>query len=168
MAGNKYIKNYQGTLTEQAGTQVGGTGYENQIPALDNTGRLDATMMPVGVVPEVVSMPTSENLTAGDFVNIYSNGGTATARKADATTSGKECFGYVLESTTAPATAKVYTEGANTQVVGATPGLVFLSTTAGGFTSTAPSSAGNSVQRLGVATSATTINFEPQQPITLA
>lgn len=168
MAGNKYIKNLNGTLTEQAGTQVGGSGNENKIPALDSTGRLDATMMPVGVVPEVVDLPTSDNLTAGDFVNIYNNAGTATARKADATTAGKECYGFVLAATTAPATAKVYTEGVNTQVTGATPGLVFLSTTAGGFTSTAPSSAGNSVQRIGVATSATTINFEPQQPITLA
>jgi len=168
MAGNKYIKNLNGTLTEQAGTQSGGSGNENQIPALDSTGRLAVSMMPVGVAPEVVSLPTSDNLTAGDFVNIYNNAGVATARKADATTSGKECFGYVLAATTAPATALVYTEGTNTQVTGATPGLVFLSTTAGGFTSTAPSSAGNSVQRIGVATSATTINFEPQQPITLA
>lgn len=168
MAGNKYIKNLNGTLTEQAATQVGGVGNENQIPALDSTGRLADSMMPVGVVPEVVSLPTSDNLTAGDFVNIYNNAGTATARKADATTAGKEAFGFVLAATTAPATALVYTEGTNTQVTGATPGLVFLSTTAGGFTSTAPSSAGNSVQRVGVATSATTINFEPQQPITLA
>lgn len=168
MAGNKYIKNLNGTLTEQAATQVGGVSYANQIPALDSTGRLADTMMPVGVVPEVVSLPTSENLTAGDFVNIYNNSGTATARKADATTAGKEAYGFVLATTTSPNTALVYTEGMNTQVVGATPGLVFLSTTAGGFTSTAPSSAGNSVQRLGVATSATTINFEPQQPITLA
>lgn len=168
MAGNKYIKNLNGALTEQAGTQVGGTGHENEIPALDASGRLDVSMMPVGVAPEVTLLTASENLAAGDFVNIWNNGGTANVRKADATTQGKEAHGYVLASFSSASTATVYLEGTNTAVTSATPGNVFLSTTAGGFTSTAPSGSGNVVQRLGVATSATTINFEPQQPITLA
>jgi len=60
-------------------------------------------------------------------------------------------------------------ESTNTQLSGATPGNVFLSASVpGGFTSTAPSTAGHVVQRLGVATSATTVNFEPSQPIVLA
>jgi len=168
MAGNKYIKNLNGTLTEQAGTQVGGTGHENEIPALDAAGRFDVSMMPVGVAPEVSLLTASENLAAGDFVNIWNNGGTANVRKADATTQGKEAHGYVLAAFNSASTATVYLEGTNTAVTGATAGNVFLETTAGGFTSTAPSGSGNVVQRLGVATSATTINFEPQQPITLA
>ena len=56
----------------------------------------------------------------------------------------------------------------NTAVTGATPGLVFLATTAGGATSTAPSAAGNIVQRIGFAISATAINFQSNDPIVLA
>ena len=59
-------------------------------------------------------------------------------------------------------------EGANTGVSGQTPGPVFLATTAGTATSAAPSAAGNVVQRIGFATSATEINFQAQTPVTLA
>jgi hypothetical protein len=45
---------------------------------------------------------------------------------------------------------------------------VFLSTTAGLATSTAPSASGNVVQRIGFATSATAINFQSQTPIVKA
>jgi hypothetical protein len=61
----------------------------------------------------------------------------------------------------------VYFEGTNTGVSGKTPGVQFLLTAAGTSGSTAPSGSGNVVQKLGVATSATSINFEPQQPIVL-
>ncbi len=64
--------------------------------------------------------------------------------------------------------ATVYFEGTNNQVTGATGGNVFLATTAGGFTLTPPSAAGNIVQRIGVATSSASINVEVGQPIVLA
>jgi hypothetical protein len=92
----------------------------------------------------------------------------AKVRKADATTAGKFAHGYVLAAVNNGDPATVYFEGTNTQVSGAVPGQTFLSTTAGGFTATAPSAAGNVVQRLGVAVSATEINFERSQPIVLA
>lgn len=169
MAGNKYIKNNAGTLTEEAAIQSSaGAGDAGKIPALDAAGRLDNSMMPVGIGADTASILASENLAAGDFVNIYNNAGTANARKADATTSGKEVHGFVLSAVTSGNNATVYFEGSNTQVTGQTPGTVFLATTAGAATSTAPSGSGNVVQKLGVATAATSINFERGEPIVLA
>jgi hypothetical protein len=55
MAGQSFIKIDDATqaMTEVKATQTGGSGAENLIPALDNTGRLASSMMPSGVVPEV-------------------------------------------------------------------------------------------------------------------
>lgn len=193
----KFIKNNSGTLTEQAAltasagagdaqalpalnsngvldhsivnakTTSAGAGDANKLPALDSSGRLDASFMPVGIAADTASIQASENLAAGDFVNVHNSGG-ARVRKADATTVGKEAHGFVLASVTAPASATVYFEGTNTAVTGQTPGVVFLATTAGIATGTAPSSAGNVVQRIGYATSATSINFTSGDPVVLA
>jgi hypothetical protein len=118
--------------------------------------------MPVGIGADTAQIVASENLAAGDFVNVWNDAGTAKVRKADATTTGKQCDGFVLGSFSSAATATVYFEGTNTQVSAATAGLVYLSTSAGSFTSTAPNTAGNIVQNIGVAVSATAINFEPK------
>jgi hypothetical protein len=165
---DKYIRNNAGTLTETEATVTSaGAGNAGDIVALDNTGRLDDSVLPVGIGADTAVVTAGENLAAGDFVNIYNDSG-AKVRKADATTSGKEAHGFVLEAVDSGDPATVYFEGTNTQVSGATPGVVFLATTAGGFTSTAPSSTGNVVQKLGVAVSATAISFEAQQHIVLA
>lgn len=198
MAVRKYLKNNAGELTEEAAVNSSaGAGDEGKIPALnasgildstivnsktssagagdsgklvalDSSGRIDNSMMPVGIGADTAAISTSESLAAGDFVNIWSNGGTANVRKADATSSGKHAHGFVLSAFTHPTTATVYFEGTNTAVTGRTPGDQFLSTTAGTTTTTAPSGSGNVVQKLGVATSATAINFEPQPHIVLA
>lgn len=166
---DKYIYNNAGTMTERAAlTSSAGAADSGKIPALDASGRLDASMMPVGIAADTALIPASENLAAGDFVNIWSDAGAFKVRKADATTTGKEAHGFVLAAVTAPGNATVYFEGTNTAVSGATPGNQFLATTAGGFTAAAPSAAGNVVQRIGVAAGATAINFEAQQPIVLA
>jgi hypothetical protein len=169
MAGNKYLKNNSGTITEQAALQSSaGAGDAGAIPALDVTGRLSVTMMPVGIAADVAVVAASETLAAGDVVNIYNDSGTAKVRKADATTVGKEAHGFVIAGVTSGANATIYFEGTNSNVTGQTAGPVFLSTTAGLTTSTAPSSAGNVVQRVGFATSATTVNFQSNDPIVLA
>ncbi|MFN0027720.1 MAG: hypothetical protein ACKV2O_11175, partial [Acidimicrobiales bacterium] len=61
----------------------------------------------------------------------------------------------------------VYFEGSDTGVTGLTPGVQFLSTTPGLATATAPSGAGQVVQRVGFATSATALNFQSNDPIVL-
>lgn len=193
----KIIKNVAGTLTEEAtlltsagaadanripalnasgvldtsivnGTATSaGAGDASKVVILDGSGRLSSTMMPVGFGVDAVSVTASEDLSAGDFVNIWNSTG-AKVRKADATTSGKEAHGFVLAAVASGSLANVYFEGTNTAVTGQTPGPVFLSTTAGQATSTAPSAAGNVVQRVGFAVSSTSINFQSNDPIVLA
>lgn len=161
---DKYIKDSSGQLTEQEATITStGVSEAGDIVALDSTGRLSLTFMPVGVAAEVTVAPASENLTAGNFVNIWNDGGTVKIRKADATAAGKEANGFVLANVTAPADATVYgPSNKNTALSALTlAGVYYLATTAGGVTATAPSAAGNLVQRLGRAESATELVFSP-------
>jgi hypothetical protein len=154
-------------LKRKGKTSSAGAGDTGKLVALDGAGRIDSTMMPVGVGADTATVTASENLAAGDWVNIWNSTG-AKARKADATTAGKEAHGFVLSVVSSSAAATVYFEGMNTGVTGMTPGVIYLSTTAGIGTSTAPSAAGNAVQRIGYATSATAVNFQSMQPVILA
>jgi hypothetical protein len=147
-------------------TSSAGAGDSGKLVALDGSGKIDTTMMPVGVGADTAIITASEALSAGDFVNIWNSSG-AKARKADATTAGKHAMGFVLSAVSNGNPATVYFEGTNTGVTGQTPGDVFLATTAGTATTTAPSSSGNVVQSIGFATSATAINFQAGRPITL-
>lgn len=167
---DKYIRNNAGTLTETEATVTSaGAGNAGDIVALDNTGKLDESLMPTGIAADVSTVAASENLSAGDFVNIYNDAGTAKCRKADGSSTGKFAHGFVLAAVTSGDDAVVYHEGTNDEVSGQTAGDTFLSAaTAGLAVSTAPSGTGNVVQRLGVAVSATAINVEIQQPIVLA
>ena len=148
-------------------TTSAGAGDTGKVVALDATGRIDSSMMPVGIGADTQSITTSEAIAAGAFVNIWNSTG-AKLRNADATVSGKEAHGFVLVGAASGALAIVYFEGTNTAVTGQTPGLVYLSTTPGVATLTAPSASGNIVQNVGFCAGATTINFQSQLPITLA
>lgn len=143
-----------------------GAGSSAKLVQLDAAGRLDSSVLPVGVGADTLTLTTSEALTSGDFVNIWNSTG-AKVRKADATVAGKHAMGFVLVGVSSGAEATVYFEGTNTAVTGQTAGDVFLSTTAGIASSTAPSASGNIVQPIGIATSATSINFQYNRPITL-
>jgi hypothetical protein len=192
----KFIKNNSGTLTEEAAlitsagagdahslpalnasgvldativnskTTSAGAGDSGKVVALDAAGRIDTTMMPTGIGADTSVITTSEILAAGDFVNLFDSAG-AKVRKADATVAGKHAMGFVLAAFGAAVPATVYFEGSNTAVTGQTPGDVFLGTTAGLATAAAPSAAGNVVQRIGFATSATSVNFQSQPPVVL-
>jgi hypothetical protein len=148
-------------------TTSAGAGDSGKLVALDGAGKIDSTMMPTGIGADTRSITTSEALAAGDFVNIWNNSGEK-VRKADATVAGKEANGFVLSAASSATPATVYFEGTNTAVTGQTPGPVFLGTTAGGATATAPSASGNVVQRIGIAVSATAINFQMGTTILLA
>lgn len=168
MPAKKFIRLVAGALTEVLGIQVSaGAANAGDIPALDDTGRLDGSMMPAGIGADTASITTSEALAAGDFVNVHDSGGPK-VRKADATVAGKEAHGFVLAAFGSGVPATVYFEGPNAQVTGQTPGKVFLQITPGLAGATVPSAAGNIVQPVGVAVSATLINFEGGQPVTLA
>lgn len=169
MAGEKFLYNNAGTITEKVSIQSSaGAGDAGKIVALDASGKLDTSMMPVGIAADTALIQASENLAAGDLVNIWSSSGSFRVRKADATSAGKKAHGFVLSAVTSGANATVYFEGSNTGVTGLTPGTQFLSTTAGVATATAPSGTGNVVQQVGVSASATVLNFESGNEIVLA
>ena len=169
MAAKKFLRLVNGVLTEIFGVQTSaGAGNAGDLVSLDDTGRIDNSMMPVGIGADTSNVVASEALAAGDFVNVWNDAGAFKVRKADATTAGKEAHGFVLAAVASAGTAMVYFEGTNTQVSGQTPGIVHLQTTAGRGGATVPSASGNVVQRLGVAVSATAVSFEAQPPVTLA
>ena len=168
MAAKKFLRLVNGVITEIFGVQTSaGAGNAGDLVSLDNSGRIDNSMMPVGIGADTATITASETLAAGDWVNVWNNSG-AKVRKADATTAGKEAHGFVLAAVTSGNPATVYFEGTNTQVSGQTPGPVFLRTTAGVGGPTVPSASGNVVQQIGIAVSATAVNFERSAPVTLA
>ena len=167
---DKYIQhNGTGGLAEKSFIQVSaGAASDGRAVAAGSDGKLDVSFLPTGVGPDTETIPSSEALAAGDFVNIWNSTGQK-VRKADASTTGKEADGFVLAAFASGANALVYMRGTNNQVTGQTVGAVFLSTTAPGKSqAAAPTAAGHIVQRLGKAISATAIVFGPSDPITLA
>lgn len=170
MAAAKYIALISGKLKQIVATVTSsGAGDDGKIVALDSTGKLDTSVLPVGIGADTKTLPASENLSAGDFVNVWNDSGTVKVRKADASSNAKEAHGFVLSSVTSGANAVVYFEGTNTQLSSLTLGATyFLSTTAGGVNTTLPNTSGHIVQQLGVALSTTEISFEPQQTVELA
>lgn len=169
MAAKKFLRLVAGVLTEVFGVQTSaGAANAGDLVSLDDAGRIDVTMMPVGIGADTKIMVASEALAAGNWVNVWSDAGAFKVRKADATVAGKEADGFVLAAVSSGANATVYFEGTNNQVTGQTPGAVFLQTTAGAGGATVPSATGNVVQRIGAAVSATEVNFERGAPVTLA
>lgn len=138
-----------------------GASDAGSVVSRDATGRIAMSDMPVGLGADTAKMQTSEALTAGDWVNLHDGGsGVFRVRKADATSVGKEAHGFVLAAFASGTQADVYFEGTNTQVTGQTPGRVFLQTTAGRGGASIPTTAGNVVQCIGFAISATAVNFQ--------
>lgn len=146
-----------------------GAGDAGKLPELDSTGRLDLSMMPIGIGADTKVIEASENLDAGDYVTIHNSGG-ALVRKADASDgiSGM-AHGFVINNVTSGNPATVYFEGANPQLTSLTPGVTYAlsHTTPGGVIAlgSATTAAGHILQILGVATEATEINTEIAKPI---
>jgi hypothetical protein len=161
MPADKYIALVGGIETEVAGTVTGGTAAQDgKIPALDATGRLDASLMPVGTVADTYVGAAAETLSAtAPFVYVKSDGQVA---NASAASGGNPTIGFVLAGAAAAAQATVYFEGRVTGLTGLTVGArYYLSdTTPGGLTTTPVTGAGKLHQYLGRAISTTTLSFE--------
>jgi len=155
-------------LVDAGVTTSSGSADAGKVPVLKADGTLDSTLFGAGISGDSTMLPASENLTAGNFVNIWDDTGVFKVRKADATTYGKQAVGFVLDSILATESVKVYFEGTNTAVTGVAAGNVYLHTTAGGFTATPPTTTGNVIQKIGIGISATSINVEFAEPIELA
>lgn len=159
---NKFISISSGVRAlYSALTTSTGVPDANKIVSTGADGKLDSTLMPSGIGAATESMVAFESLAAGDFINIYLNTGVRNARKADAS-NGRLAMGYVTSAVSASGTATVILQGTNTALTGLTVGSrYYLSgTTAGTASLTAPSTSGQTIQYLGIAVSATSLNFE--------
>lgn len=147
-----------------------GVGEAGDIVALDASGKLDISLMPAGIGADVAVIEASEALDAGDYVNIYNNGGTANVRKADASAANAAeiAHGFVKDNFASSAMATVYFEGTNDDLSSLVPGTTYaLSHTTPGAVialASATTTAGHSLQIVGVAVSATAINTEIAKP----
>lgn len=159
---DKPLQLINGVPTEVEGKVVSaGAGDAGRIPALGSDGRLDPSTMPAGFNADVdAAIPASENLLAGDFVNLWNDVGTLKARKADSS-NDRPASHFTLTAVTAPANATLYRiSELNTAVAGLTPGTVYYLGTGGAVTATVPTGAGAIVQRIGRAKAATALPFE--------
>jgi len=117
---DKYQTLLNGERVLIEGTVTGGSvGEAGDILALGPDGRLDDSVMPVGIVADTLNAPTSETVAAGDYVNIWDDGGTVSVRLAD-NSNARPADGFVKEAATAPASVNVYFEGPNDNVSGKT------------------------------------------------
>jgi hypothetical protein len=161
----KYLELNAGKVSTKEATVISGGGANaGEIPALDGTGRLDVSVLPLGVGPDLSILEASEDLTAGQYVNIYNVGGVAKARLADGS-NGREAHGFVKSSYTTGQSAHIYYEGPNEALTSLTVGARYYLNTAGSVSAT-PRSAGIH-QFMGVAVSATAINTDIEDHIVL-
>lgn len=166
MAGEKFIKDVAGQLTEIVTKQTGGVGSEEKIISTDASGRIDSSFMPTGIGTDTYSLVASEALSQGDYVNIWNDGVVAKIRKAIAEDL-KIADGFVLDNFALNDTALAYKEGQNAFANKEGGGALtiatryFLSdTTAGTVTATSPTATGKHSQRLGKSTSTASISTE--------
>lgn len=109
-----------------------------------------------------VLLTASETLAAGDFVNFWSDGGTAKMRKADAS-DDRAADGYVLQAVASGDKGYAFVDGVNTAVTGLTVGPLYLGES--GAASSTAAGAGSVVQSVGFATSATSAVFQRGLPV---
>lgn len=144
---------------------VRSSGALAEMPAGDT---LPLTVLPSGTGPSNKGVVASENLAANDLVNLWDDSGTLKARKADAD-GAKPAHGYVKDGFSSAATATVFFEGEISGLTSKTPGArQFVSATAGEMAETAPTGNGVISQCVGIATSATTVQFLLEPPVLLA
>lgn len=115
------------------------------------------------------AVQASEAITAGQFVNVYSSGGSTRVRKASALDPALFANGYALANIASGATGLVIFGGLNlATTVGAPASEVWLSdTTPGGWTTTPPSASGSIIQPLGAALPGVGIFFSLRERVLL-
>lgn len=116
-------------------TTSAGAGDANKPVATNAAGVLDITLLPGGLANTIVAV-CSEDLTAGNTVNLWNDSGTTKLRKADADGgNAKKADGFVISNYTTGDSVTAYKDGSITGLSGLTPGAdYFQSTTAGGIT----------------------------------
>lgn len=166
MAGNKYLENSSGEITEKRANQTSaGAGDAGVIIAANSLGVLDETFLPAGVGPDLIDLVVSEAIGQGKYVNIFDDAGTTKARLAD-NSNGRVAWGWAKTAAAAPGdTVRVYFEGPNPYLTALTVGSKYFLATAGGVTATPPTAIGGAQfsQVVGRATKTTEINTDIEQ-----
>jgi hypothetical protein len=167
MAGNKYMKLESGKKRLQTANDVSaGAGDAGKLVALNAAGVIDPSMLTDQDVSNLVAF---ENMSAGDYVNLFLDASVIKARLAD-NSNDRAAMGYIDDTVTAAANVNIFFEGSNTNLSGLTIGArQYLGTV--GQTIEVPldptSVTGDIHQLLGVAISATEINTDIQDEILL-
>lgn len=137
-----------------------GAADAGKIVATGPDGRLDLSLMPVGIGSNSTSCPASEALGAGKFVNFHANAGALNVRLAD-NSNGRQADGFVKDAVASNGTAVVSPlDSTNSGLTGLSPGARYWLGTAGGVITAAldpadVANAGKVCQELGTAKSAT-------------
>lgn len=165
----KPLQLVNGVLTQVEGqTSSAGVADAGKMVALNNQGKVDLTMLPTGIGPDTALLVASENISAGDYINIWNDTGTPKVRLAD-NSNNRPAHGFVLNAFTTGQNALIYFEGGNSGLSGLTPGARYYLDTAGNATSTPPVSPGAQIsQFLGIAINTTTINTDIDDEVILA
>lgn len=137
-----------------------GAADAGKMVATDTDGRLNMSLMPVGIGSNSTSCPASEAIGAGKFINFHSNAGALNVRLAD-NSNGRQADGYVKDAVASAGTATVYPlDSTNSALTGLTPGGRYWLGTAGGVIAAAldpadTANTGKICQEIGSAKSAT-------------
>jgi hypothetical protein len=164
------LNNGKNTMTEATVVSTG-VAEAGDILALDSNGKIDESVLPIGVGPDVKIATVNEasGLSAGDYVNIFDNGGTPNVRLAD-NSNGRPAHGFVKASHADATQATIYFEGPNADLAGLTVGGRVYLGTAGGVIQTPldPAiNAGDIHQLLGTAVDTTEVNTDIEDCIQL-
>ena len=148
-----------------------GSVDKDSLVATGASGKLDISLMPAGLDISAETMTAGEAISAGDFVNIFNDGGARKVRLADAA-NNRPAHGFVLANISNAATGTIYTSGINSSLGNLTPGeKYFLGIVPGKIRKDLSASAaiaiksGEFIQTLGTAISTNTIRFEFDEPI---
>lgn len=140
--------------------------YSNQANTDSNVATIQQQIVSGIGATTVRAITAGETVNVGNVINIYNNTGAFNVRNAKCLP-GYEAHGYVLSNVIAGQPANVYMSGINSNVTGLSPGYVFLSSSLGRVSQTAPTLSGNVVQRLGYAVHANAYLFNFDIPVTL-
>ena len=143
-----------------------GAGDATKMVQLNGAGKFDISLLPDGVGDDASTFVATGAIAAGDIINIMADG---TVQKADAGTNNFEGWGFAPSAITDTSTGNILFDGTISGLSGLTPGAIYYmdASTPGGITLTAPSGSGEIIQKIGRATSATTLSFEPGDSIKL-
>lgn len=144
---------------------------------LNASGKVDVTLLPSAALggETTKAIVASESVSAGDLVNVFNDSGTLKVRKATAASTPKPAVGIADTSggigdsiTVRLGRSFDVTDTSHGFAIGVENPIFLSAATPGAMTQTAPSGVGVGLQRVGYATDANTIQFEPGDVIVLA